>query len=691
MLGRAGDVLNILPALQRHRESTGEIPLLLVGKDFAPILDGVAYAEPLIWEQPWQDCLKAIEWARKRYPSATIVNASVFGFDYHPVNRMASFDREAWDRSGADVPWGRIPLLFNRRDVQREAELLNKVLTRCAVKNGEPFVLTALSGHSSPFPEAEKVRVALVAAGIKLVDISATRADRIYDLLALYERASCLVAIDSAALHLAAAAPRLPVVMLTMGNKAKWYRSSWRPQHMARIYYSKAAEDPESIVREVQNVMANREPFKLVHVYSVNGSANDETKRREAVARQSWDEEIAWSKRWMELPIAESENPRDARALGDPKPMPFARDLINTAAAQCELADAIVISNSDVGISPGITGWLIEELAQHGAAFTHRWDFPKPVIAPFNSEQRVCEGRWYPGSDLFAFTKQWWQKWGPRLPDVIMGREAVDLCLRHLIKIGGGTEVPGAVWHEKHPTLWESSEHQRTLAGNVHNRELATVFLREIGGSWLDGIELRPGAQGPAAKPKRAVAAVGNPVIRSEISRSHAPAWIAWLQHLRVRQASGLIVGIHQGESAEFFLDNILIEQGSMADCIDDFDTPGAELAAQSRLARFYNIAIHKARSQDALRAMRTESYDFVYLNKSRTTPGVLRDAVLSFDLLKTDGVMIFADYRWTGAPNELDRPKAGIDSFLKCQMGKYDRLPVADDQLAIRKKASAT
>ena len=44
------------------------------------------------------------------------------------------------------------------------------------------------------------------------------KAERFYDLLALFERAKCLVTVDTAHLHLAYACPTLPVVAIIGAN-----------------------------------------------------------------------------------------------------------------------------------------------------------------------------------------------------------------------------------------------------------------------------------------------------------------------------------------------------------------------------------------------------------------------------------------------------------------------------------------
>lgn len=492
MLGRAGDVINLLPLAKKHFDETGERPGFLVAAEFANILDGVSYVRPMVWRGAWQDCVEAVRVTRTQLHNPVVLDASVHGIGFFPIRHTASFDREAWFRAGADVPWGRLPLVFDKRDKDREARFVAEVFRIYGVKEGEPFILTSFSGVSSPFDSPELIWDALKSIDMRVIDVSTVRADRIFDLLALFERAAVFIASDSAPMHLAAAVPQLTVVMLTQDAKPSWHRSSWRPSHAARLFYSEAQIDPSLVVRAVRDVLDGRSPRRFYRVHSFLGMPDDDAQRRISVARASWREEMAWSNRWTDLFV--DRLPRDSTTLGDPRPCAFSRDLIDLAASRCERwDDVIVLSNADVGISPGLTGWLTEAFIRSGAAFTHRWDRETKIAAPFVTEADTCAGRWYPGSDLWAFTKAWWTTWGDRYPDMVIGREAGDMILRHVIKQGGGVEIPGAVWHERHASFWELPGNRDGLPSNIHNRMLATTFLRDFGGSWNDGTQVFPG------------------------------------------------------------------------------------------------------------------------------------------------------------------------------------------------------
>src|SRR5690606_30799436 len=86
------------------------------------------------------------------------------------------------------------------------------------------------------------------ASQIKTIDISDLKAQRPYDLLALYERAQGLVAIDSFPLHLAKAVPALTTVALIVDGPSDWHRSAPRRHHSLRVLYSEAMNRFPAIV-----------------------------------------------------------------------------------------------------------------------------------------------------------------------------------------------------------------------------------------------------------------------------------------------------------------------------------------------------------------------------------------------------------------------------------------------------------
>jgi predicted O-methyltransferase YrrM len=153
----------------------------------------------------------------------------------------------------------------------------------------------------------------------------------------------------------------------------------------------------------------------------------------------------------------------------------------------------------------------------------------------------------------------------------------------------------------------------------------------------------------------------------------------------------GLEIGCFEGRSSIWFAENILTHPTAHMTCIDVFSGNMEE--------RFdHNIAVSpvsqkvtklKGYSQDVLRGLEYEAYDFIYIDGCHLASCVLTDIVMAWDLLKTGAVIIFDDYRWKMKklpPSK--RPKIAIDSFVAAFA---DRIAIVADtrgQLVVKKTA---
>lgn len=480
-LGRAGDILNILPLLEWEANRTGFRTPIMVAADFAGLLDGVSYAEPIIFPGKFEEIAPAL---REAYAIAIaggldVVCTQIYGVGLYGLETCTSFLRESWARVPDAPAWGTRPLRFDQRDHSRENAVKAQLLRGWS---GE-YVVCALSGTSSPFEHGPMLRKLLreyfEPRAVKVVDVSGFIAPRLYDLLGLLEGARALVAIDSGVLHLAAAVPSLQVCAFITREPSRWHGSAWRPQQR-RFYYDEAPEClPEAVASIAYRVQPKR---KLVHVWTQPDHPTGETLRRITLARQTWDEEDeATGGMWLRARYTPGLFNSGRDPIGDPIPMPYIRDLIEHGLREARpVSDVIVVSNADVCFTPGITGLIIDAVRSRGACYAHRWDFAR-LDRPLRSEAQVKRGRWYAGSDLFAFSRAWWGQNGAELPDMIVGREHVDEVFRQLVKRTGGAEIPAAIYHEKHESYWERPDVRSTNPGNRHNRRLARKWYLRTG------------------------------------------------------------------------------------------------------------------------------------------------------------------------------------------------------------------
>jgi hypothetical protein len=227
-LGRFGDLIQLLPAWKAIHDRTGADPIVMVATDYANVFDGVSYIQPFpvhghwyqqvnfardlarqhfggaIVPQWWNTMERSDEILDEQSRGATVLQSHGIN---HGVNMaiMPDYGSSMWYRCGfTRDEMMTLPLVFDRRNLEREASFADLVLGK---NNTKPIVLYNFSGVSSPFayvPEVMKT-VLKYSGKFKFIDLGRIVAHRIFDLLGLYDRSAGLITIDSATLHLAPA------------------------------------------------------------------------------------------------------------------------------------------------------------------------------------------------------------------------------------------------------------------------------------------------------------------------------------------------------------------------------------------------------------------------------------------------------------------------------------------------------
>lgn len=294
--------------------------------------------------------------------------------------------------------WHTAPaLLFDQRDAAREKVLFERYMVQ-----GDPrrYVLVSVSGNTSPFPYSELLLRLLdmwKAPKVTVIDISQVRAERFYDMLALYENANTLIATDSAPLHLAQACPSLPVFALTQDKPILWNGTPWRANHYFHCRYSDfPARACEMLDKLTEIGPPNRRVKKrlvVVHVWNeYKGPVRDKV----------------WTyvkTRWWEMPVEKGACGRDSEnQLGDKKRNPYLRDVLKMAFLRAQEEDFICVTRPDTA-----AGDILVTITAQRACFANRID-------------RTDAGEmWSPVVDLFCATKEWWLLKYDEIPDLVMG------------------------------------------------------------------------------------------------------------------------------------------------------------------------------------------------------------------------------------------------------------------------------
>ena len=177
---------------------------------------------------------------------------------------------------------------------------------------------------------------------------------------------------------------------------------------------------------------------------------------------------------------------------------------------------------------------------------------------------------------------------------------------------------------------------------------------------------------------------------RGDWVSKHAPQFMESLDVFVGAPVCALELGTFEGRSACWFLDNVLTHPDSRLVCVDPYaydkdykgqhglaSVSGIETmldqaceTAIANLERYDNVDFHYGKSsEEFLRSRQTQglTFDFIYIDGNHHSGYVLLDAVLSWNLLKIGGVMMFDDYRWGGKRKGYQTPRVAINSFLRC------------------------
>lgn len=197
-----------------------------------------------------------------------------------------------------------------------------------------------------------------------------------------------------------------------------------------------------------------------------------------------------------------------------------------------------------------------------------------------------------------------------------------------------------------------------------------------------------------------------------------SPCIPVWRDLLSQAPGLGKIVevGSYEGRSAVWLIENAFTAGGKgELFCMDtwqggaehhaaDIDMSAVEgrflgniATARSRSRAEVTVHVLKGASQGLLASLVAEGHglscDLIHVDGSHQCPDVLCDAVLSFQLCKVGGLIIFDDYCWSQEPHGgedlLNQPKLAIDSFVNCYRRKLTVCGVNLRQIYLRKTAA--
>lgn len=272
LLGRFGDIIQILPCFLEIYQRTGTKPILIVNREFANLLEGVSYVEPYpIDGIYWQNIAKGrkiakeifgggivLPWWNEDPEHAAMIRESAKGdfvIQCHAQNW--GVDISKWPDYGTSMAsrcgftlaeWLELPLVFDRRDPIRERELCHKVLG----KEDRPIILYNFTGFSSRFgyvPEVVNPMRNTFGKTFRFLDLASVHGHRIYDLLGFYDHPHTvgLLTSDTATLHLAQAS-NVPYIAFTVDG---WSSSVPKGNCALHAKYSEVPRRIPEILKQI--------------------------------------------------------------------------------------------------------------------------------------------------------------------------------------------------------------------------------------------------------------------------------------------------------------------------------------------------------------------------------------------------------------------------------------------------------
>ena len=155
--------------------------------------------------------------------------------------------------------------------------------------------------------------------------------------------------------------------------------------------------------------------------------------------------------------------------------------------------------------------------------------------------------------------------------------------------------------------------------------------------------------------------------------------WDIYLSQFVNKKIYILEIGSYKGDATSWFLNNLSSNKNTIVYAVDtwegspeyfngDFKEVEEIFDKTTELTGKLNQLVKmKMLSTNALLELNKNKimFDIIFIDASHEAIDVLSDAVLSWNILNENGVLIFDDYKWDKLENYHFRPKIAIDSFI--------------------------
>lgn len=215
----------------------------------------------------------------------------------------------------------------------------------------------------------------------------------------------------------------------------------------------------------------------MIHHFFTAYEPTDPTVRhRQKVAKSTWTTQC-----WQEIPVHDSDLPRLWQEEG--RSFPYVRDVFDFACKGIPDSDIMVYTNADICVRTDCALVIANAMQDTDAFYSMRRDFNHDFHEPIPDDV-IPRGDAYVGSDLYGFRASWWRQQRNHFPDLIVGLEAWDACLRRLIEVtnqGHQVSIPNTHYHRRHASPWEAKENRYRWKGQIYCLKTAAAWLRSMG------------------------------------------------------------------------------------------------------------------------------------------------------------------------------------------------------------------
>jgi hypothetical protein len=221
--------------------------------------------------------------------------------------------------------------------------------------------------------------------------------------------------------------------------------------------------------------------YHIAHVYESNDA---EERRRNTVARGSWERLYKKHKNVGRIHVPLVALQRNGNSVYGEKPFPFVKDLLDLGAKRIHEDDVLVLTNLDSVLTDDCF-----RRVENKPQYSHRVNFLKSLEGRnySSTDLGLLEEEPFDGIDLIVIPVEWWLRHRDGVPDLMLGNEGWDWVFRFLI---GGYDIrcgqpmfnhnrgkidPPVVYHEDHSEpYW--LRHRLTSKCNLHNRRLCNQW-----------------------------------------------------------------------------------------------------------------------------------------------------------------------------------------------------------------------